>query len=155
VLPYHSSSIKLANDFKQFFIQKIYIIVNSFQCNSNTAEFFSIPDFPIQSMNILAPVTTEKISTYVSKMNKTYCSNDSFDITNFKPEQLRSVASYLCEIVNSSFRSEKFPECEKFAYVRPMIKKDSDPDLLKSYRPLYNTSFFYKNYWNTHAFSNY
>ena len=144
VLPYHSSSIKLANDFKQFFIQKIDIIVNSFQYNSNATEFFSIPDFPIQSMNILAPVTIEKISTYVSKMNKTYCSNDSFDITTFKPEQMRSVASYLCEIVNSSFRSGKFPECEKIAYIRPMIKKDNDPDLLKSYRPLYNTSFLSK-----------
>ena len=49
VIYYHSSSIKIANDFKQFFIQKIDIIVNNFQYNSNANEFFSIPDFPIQS----------------------------------------------------------------------------------------------------------
>ena len=70
--------------------------------------------------------------------------NDSFDISKFKPEQLQKLSFHFCEIINSSFKNGTFPECEKMAYVRPMIKKDCDPDLMKSYRPLYNTSFLSK-----------
>ena len=144
ILPSHTSSIDLANDFKQFFIQKIDTILHSFQSTNSPSETIEIPDLPISPLNILAPVTVENVCSYVSKMNKTYCFNDTFDISLFEPEQIQKLALYFCEIINNSFGSGIFPECEKMAYVRPMIKKDSDQDLMKSYRPLYNTSFLSK-----------
>ena len=128
VLPCHSSSLQLANDFKQFFIEKIDTIFNSFQDDNNSADNFTIPDFPIQSMNILSPVTTHEVLKYMGRMNKTFCSNDSFDIRKFESSQLKPLATYLCDIVNCSFKNGIFPECEKMAYVRPMVKKDNDSD---------------------------
>ena len=78
-------------------------------------------------------------------MNKTFCNNDPFDIRSFESDKINeSLATYLCNIVNSSFIEGKFPETEKFACVRPKIKGCGDPDELSSYRPLYNTSVLSK-----------
>ena len=77
-------------------------------------------------------------------MNETFCRNDAFDIKTFDSEQLEKIAEYFCDLVNCSFKSGVFPECEKIAFVRPMLKKESDPDVLNSYRPVYNTSFLFK-----------
>ena len=77
-------------------------------------------------------------------MNKTFCRNDAFDIKTFNSDQLEKIAEYYCDLVNYSFKSGIFPECENNTFVRPIIKIDSDPDFLISYRRLYNTSFLSK-----------
>ena len=144
ILPSGKLSLPLANDFKNFFIDKIDEIMRGFDNCNNAEVIFSIPDFPLNTMYVLAPVTIEQIFTFIKKMNKTFCRNDAFDIKTFDSEQLEKIAEYFCDLVNCSFKSGVFPECEKLAFVRPMLKKDSDPDILTSYRPLYNTSFLSK-----------
>ena len=90
-------------------------------------------------MYVLAPVTIEQTFTFIKKNNKTVSRNDAFDMKTFDSEQLEKLAEYYCDLVNCSFKFGIFPECEKIAFVRPMFKKDSDPDILTSYRLFYNT----------------
>ena len=77
-------------------------------------------------------------------MNEIFCRNDAFDIKTFVSEQLEKKAEYYCDLVYCSFKSGIFPECENIAFLSPMLKKDSDQDIINSYRPLYNTSFLPK-----------
>ena len=77
-------------------------------------------------------------------MNKKFCRDIAFDIKTFDPEQLKKRAESYCDFVNCCFKSGIFPECEKKAFIRPMVKKDSDIDYLNSHQPLSNTSFLSK-----------
>ena len=140
-LPSHSSIYDLANKFKDFFTEKIDKIIDSFPNSINNNDHF-LPDFPVRCLNRFSPVSPEETLILLNSMNKTYCKNDSvnmrlvdFDI---------NLAGYLSEIVNHSFYTGEFPVKEKFAYINPLAKKGNDPDLLSSYRPIYNTSFLSK-----------
>ena len=79
----------------------------------NSEDIFSIPDFPPETMYVLAPVTIKLIFSFIKEMNKTFCQNDAFDIKTFDSEQLEKHAEYYCDLVKCSFESRIFPECEK------------------------------------------
>ena len=57
------------------------------KCN-NSDDIFSIPDFPLNTMYVLAPVTIEQVFTFIKQMIKTFCRNDAFYIKTFDSEQL-------------------------------------------------------------------
>ena len=69
----------------------------------NSEDIFSIPDFPPNTMYVLAHVTVEQIFTFIKKINKTFCRNDAFDLKTFDSEQLEKLAEYYCDLVNCSF----------------------------------------------------
>ena len=54
------------------------------------------------------------------------------------------ITTIFTDIVNSSFSTGVFPDSEKYAVVKPLLKAGKDRDELSSYRPLYNTSFLSK-----------
>ena len=105
--------VPLANDFKIFFIDIIDEILRGFHSCHKSEDIFSIPDFPLNSMYVLAHVTIEQIFTFFKKMNKTFCRNDAFDIKTLDSDQLKKKAEYYCDLVNYLFKSGIFPECEK------------------------------------------
>ena len=80
------------------------------------------------------------MSAFIKKIDKIFCRNDANYIKSFVPEQIVKLAEYYCNLVNC-FNFGTFPECVKVSFVRPIVKKYSDPDILKSYWLLYNTSF--------------
>ena len=47
-------------------------------------------------------------------------------------------------MANCSFSTGVFPDSEKYAVVKPLLKAGKDRDEFSSYRPLYNTSFLSK-----------
>ncbi|PIK39502.1 hypothetical protein BSL78_23656 [Apostichopus japonicus] len=52
---------------------------------------------------------------------------------------------YITNIVNTSLSSSCFPESQKIAYVRPLLKKAGlDREILKNYRPVSNLKFLGK-----------
>ena len=63
------------------------------------------------------------IDFIVYKMNKILCRNNAFDIRTFNSERLEKQAEDYFNVVNCSFESETFPECEKTAFVWGMLKK--------------------------------
>ena len=58
-------------------------------CHISEGFFFSITDFPLKNMYVLAPVTIEKIFTSIKKINKTFCRNGAFDTKTFNADQLK------------------------------------------------------------------
>ena len=140
-LPSHDSKQILATQFKNFFIEKIDVIVAAF---GDTAPSNLIPDLPVIPVFIFTPISPEIALDLIKNMNKTYCQNDPFDINLMKQDDLEFLSSYFADIANLSFISGEFPESEKYAYISPCIKKCSDPDDFSSYRPLYKTSFLSK-----------
>ena len=84
IIPSGKLPLPLANDFKFFFfIDNIDKIMRGFQNCQNLKIIFSIPDFPLNTMYVLAPVSVRQIFTFMKKMNKTFCRNDVFDIKTF------------------------------------------------------------------------
>ena len=143
-LPRYSSKQVLADDFQKFFVDKIDNIVASFGTNS-VSNFFLYPDFPIKALKCFLPITPEKTLNIMRSMNKTYSNNDTMSIKKVDMDNDgHNFAIILSEIINSSFHDGIFPNQEKFAFIRPLVKKGLDPDLLSSYRPIYNTSFLSK-----------
>ena len=59
---------------------------------NNSEDIFSNPDFPLNTMYVLAPVTIEQIFTFIKKMNKSFSRNIAFDIKPFDSEQLGKLA---------------------------------------------------------------
>ena len=81
----------------------------------------------------------------VRTVNKTNCANDPFNIRKMSSEIVSDpITTIFTNIVNSSFSTGVFPDSEKYAVVRPLLKAGKDRDELSSYRPLYNTSFLSK-----------
>ena len=134
----------LANNFKNFFVQKIEKINSSFSENipSNMSH---LPDFPLIGLNQLTPVDKSEIKTILLNLNKTNCTIDPYDLKKIAlDEVLDSVSSVFTTIINAVFESGIFPQSEKSAIVRPLLKGNKDQDELGSYRPLYNTSILSK-----------
>jgi len=145
ILPQCHSDEVLANRFRDFFLKKIDDITSSFDPNFSGKKFSLIPDYPLRKFESFDSVCINEIYKILRKTNKTFCDNDPFDLKIFDFEEVSGpLASYFCAIVNSSFGSGIFPESEKFSLVRPLLKGQSDPEILSSYRPLYNTSFLSK-----------
>ena len=141
-LPSHDSKSVLSNQFKDFFTDKINKIVDAFD---NTVSLpHLIPDIPLQPLSNFKPITPEVALGFISKMNKTFCNNDPFDIKKIDDENLKFISHYFADIANLSFFSGEFPETEKYAFITPLLKKGGDPDNLSAYRPLYKTSFLSK-----------
>ena len=145
VLPQGHSEIVLANEFKNFFLNKIEDIRANFEMNFVESPFSLIPDFPLNPFDTFARVSLPDMITLIKKGKKTFCDNDPFDMRLFDFDEIcEPLAQYFCEIVNNSFDSGSFPASEKFAVVRPLIKGKNDPDQLSSYRPLYTHHFYQK-----------
>ena len=88
ILPSGKLSLPLANDFMNFFIDKIDKIMRDFKKWHNSEDIFSIADFSLKTMYVLAPVTIEQILTFTKKINKNSCRHDAFDIKTFHSNQL-------------------------------------------------------------------
>ena len=143
-LPDYITKSQLLNDFKDFFISKVESIMNSFQPIHDVPKSM-LPDYPVKRICNFSPVSAEKKSNYLSKMNKTFCLNDPIDIRMIDFGIAGGkMNEALCEIVNLSFQSGIFPISEKFSYIRPLLKANKNPNEFSSYRPLYNTSFVSK-----------
>ena len=87
--------------------------MRGFQNCQKSEDIFSIQDFPLKTMYVIAPVTIEQIITFIKKMNKTFCRNDTFDMKTFDSEQFEKLAECYCDLFTCSFESEIFPRCEK------------------------------------------
>ena len=76
-------------------------------------------------------------------MSETFCRNDAFDIKTFDSEQLETLAEHYCGLVNCSFKSGIFPECEKSAFDPAMPKKRQRFRYFKFKSALVQYIFFY------------
>ena len=143
VLPVSCGDVNLANNFKNFFINKIADINASFvNFNIRCDTFVGAQDIFLNDFMFL---TLDDVQRIFRNLKKTNCYNDPYDIgkVNFNDISIY-LASIFAQIANKSFLNGIFPDSEKYAIVRPLIKGNKDPDCFSSYRPLYNTSYLSK-----------
>ena len=139
-LPSSSSDDVLANEFADFFLNKILTIRDTFkdippyQCDTNE----EIPKF-----TAFATYTESDIKKLIGSMKTKSCELDMIP-TKLLKEHIDVFAPVVTRLVNLSLTMGRFPEEWKCAIVRPLLKKLGMELVHKSYRPVLNLSFLSK-----------
>ena len=144
VLPSHTSSKALADDFSNFFHKKIETIRNEFDINGVQTLDDTIL-VPVQSsLDALQSLTEAEVLKIVKASSSASCTLDPIP-TYLVKECLSELITPITNIVNLSLTTGIFPSKMKAALVRPLIKKPSlDADELRNYRPVSNLAFISK-----------
>ena len=82
-----------------------------------------------------------KLIHLTHNIGKEIIANNAFDVKVFDPEQLKNYLNTTVTLCNRSFNPEISLKVKKNVVMKPMIKKDCDPDILNSYRLSPNASF--------------
>ena len=141
-LPQHDDAVNLANQFNNFYCDKIQQIrqkvpITSFCRKKYFSLFNGVP------LIIFRPTTVEELS----KILKTSGIKTSFHDTlpaHILKQVIESLLPYFCKIVNKSL-SNGSVEGLKESIVNPLLKKaGADPEILKNYRPVSDLLFLSK-----------
>jgi len=143
-LPSSDDVVTLANDFSNFFIDKVSRIQSSIPSNNMHSAFLTTPYQISTPMTHFIPVTQEAIMKIIASSPNKQC-----DLDPMPTHLLKLVASELCsaisQIINCSLETGTFPSAFKTALVSPLLKKSSlDPECYNNYRPVSNLSFISK-----------
>ena len=145
--PSVASDAQLASDFIKFFTNKIANIRQELDQVSQRNEF-SVEFQPHYALNnILSSfqsVEVEMVESYVRSLNKTYCLLDPLNISKLFSVYSHTI-KFITAIVNKCFSEGCFPQSEKHALIRPLLKKPGlDVENKSNYRPVSNLSFLSK-----------
>ena len=133
----------LANMFLDFFDQKIKSIVENF--GSDILRAPSIMPIPDNKLLSFRRVSVEEVRATVQKVNMTYCDSDPLPISDISQcEKFGEILRIFTLIINCSLINNTFPDSEKLAVIKPIIKGKSDVQCLSSYRPVSNLTFLSK-----------
>lgn len=144
VLPDGYSDTELANKFVGFFDGKIHGIIASFN-DSSTNDFATQLPTPIKSLTAFQPVTRGVLKRILSKTKRTYCASDPLPFDEIIHAcDIDLLISIMCDLVNICLATCTFPDIEKRAIVKPIVKSKLDPQSLCSFRPVSNLSFMSK-----------
>ena len=143
-LPKNDSSSQLAQDFSDFFINKIEKIRTDISSEPNPVENYKeIPKLD-KSLDKLAPTTPEEIKKIIQESPCKSCELDPIPTWLLKA-CIDELLPALTNIINSSLDQAYVPSEFKRSHIRPLLKKpDLDQDELKNYRPVSNLPFVSK-----------
>ncbi len=143
-LPDHDSLLQLANDFGNFFVNKIETIrQNIDSINTNT-----IPDADLSTdcatkFSSFKPLTEAEVRNLVMQSKPTTCDLDPIPSSLLKT-CIDIVLPVLTKMVNLSLETGTVPESWKLALVIPLIKQLGLQLVLPNYRPVSNLPFIAK-----------
>jgi len=145
VLPSRESTLTLANEFADFFTEKIARIrMNLGDRPSPSMSVLDEPVFDGRPLGKFKPVTQDEAAKIVKNSPSKHCTLDSLPTWLLK-SCLADLIPVLTDIINKSLESGIFPDCYKHAIVKPLLKKPSlDPECLQNYRPVSNLHFVSK-----------
>ena len=142
-LPDSDSDKELANNFADFFINKIKVIRN--QLNEYPKFDLSVNSKPISTMlNKFEPMLAEDITLIIKSMVRKSCELDVVTTTLLK-DILPHIIDTLLKIINASLEQGVFAEKWKVAIGRPLLKKLGLDLILNNYRPVLNLLFCQKS----------
>ena len=142
-LPDGYSDEELANMFLNFFESKVENMVANFARHTQYDLLLRVNT--VARLSAFRIVDFTVIKSIVSRVKRTYCENDPFPLSDFVGcELFDDLIRVYFEIVNLSILSKMFPESEKYATLKPVLKGSLDPQSLTSYRPISNLSFLSK-----------
>ena len=141
-LPPHSNEVHLADEFNQFFDQKIKMIRSKLDSSPRT----STTDTDVNLRNKLCQfkaLSEPEIKKLIINMPVKHCQLDPIP-TWLLLECINEFVPIITKIVNLSLTQGEMPHELKHALVKPLLKK-TDLDLVKkNYRPVSNLSFLSK-----------
>ena len=143
LLPEGFSDEELATMFSDFFENKIENLIVGFV---DEALFDLHPVVNQQNkLTCFNTVTLSNIRSIVGRVKRTYCRSDPFPISDvIECADIDNLLQVYLVIVNLSILARTFPESEKHAILKPVLKGSLDPQSLSSYRPISNLSFVSK-----------
>ena len=131
---------QLANDFANFFLNKILTIRENFK-NLPTPDLHEKPHVP--NFTCFAPLSQETVRGLILSMKTKSCELDPIP-THVLKEILPIMLPAITKIVNLSLINGEFPPQWKNAIVRPLLKKAGAELTYKNYRPVSNLQFISK-----------
>ena len=145
-LPSHTDPTTLADDFNQFFLNKVSDIRSSLPSSTlpNHAEFNSSnTDTPSFQLSSFAPTTTDELRSITKRHGIKTSSNDPLPAF-LLDENFELFLPHLRNLVNLSLSTCSFDGLKE-AHVVPILKSlQLDNESLKSYRPVSLLSFVSK-----------
>ena len=150
ILPSHNDATGLANDFGQFFCQKIIHIRSSFDTNlvcetvlqslcCDPAELST----HISLWSEFKSLSEKDVQELINCSKKKSCVLDSIP-TSLLIDCLDVMLPVITKIINTSLQSGYFPDLWKNAVVNPLLKKAGLDPVFKNYRPVSNLQFISK-----------
>ena len=145
VLPDGYSDLELANMFVEYYQEKTENIITSFNAALQGPALDMPVPMPTMKLSKFHRVDKEIMKAIVQKVKPTHCENDPLPISDISGcTNFGNYLDILTDIVNTSIENNIFPESEKAAIVRPIIKGKLDPQCLSSYRPVSNLTYLSK-----------
>ena len=144
-LPTHTCEKELANNFGNYFSQKIEKIRTDFTPQNR----YIITEDPSEStlppeMRSFKEMTEDEIEKVITSGNSKSCTLDPLP-TSLLKEVLPTLLPTIHTIVNRSLTENLMPAPLKNAIVKPLIKKSSlDKENMKNFRPVSNLSYIGK-----------
>ena len=118
-MPSSTGDTKLANDFADYFIEKIQKIWDDLDANP---KFKSKRNSTITPLKIFEPTTADKVTTIIKGMKTKSCKLD-FLPTSLLKKALPYVINTIPNIMNVSLEQGVFPDSWKTAIIRLLLKK--------------------------------
>ncbi len=135
-LPEHQSCRDLANQFSQYFVNKILNIRANLPVIKLNQDMFDVAP----SLCSFHPVTLSEVESVIMKSPNKSCELDPLP-THF----VKKILPAIVHIVNASIESGVIPQVLKTAVIRPTLKKPNlDKESIQNYRPISNLSFLSK-----------
>ena len=141
-LPESPSLQQLANDFGDFFCQKIELIRNSFD-DVIQPEDTDCTASQVPKLSEFEPVTEEDIRKIITLAPTKSCDIDPLP-TKLLKECLEELCPVITKIINLSLSMGIFPTQFKSAILTPLLKKLGLELIFKNYRPVSNLAFISK-----------
>ena len=142
VLPSHTDSLKLANEFNDYYIEKIENIRKTIPLNNENIENIQ-KTFEGIEMNSLEPVTEEEVKGIIAEYGIKTSMEDPIPADVLK-SIIDQALPCLTKLINKSLTGGSM-EGVKQSVINPLLKKSGlDFDTKNNYRPVNNLVFFSK-----------
>ena len=138
-LPECDSKEELANQFANFFIEKIQTIRDKL----DDLPVYDLKDSSPPKLSSLEPLTNEEVRQIMKEMPAKYCDLDAVP-TSILKEALDLLLPTLVKLVNLSLVEGEFTQQWKTALVKPLLKKVGMELTNTSYHPVSNLPFLSK-----------
>ena len=139
-MPDNTGDEKLANDFADYFIQKIQKIWDKLD---DYLKFKPRRNSTITPLNNFEPTTADEVTNIIKGMKTKFCELDFLPTLVLK-RALPYVIDTITSIMNVSLKQEVFPDSWKIAIIRPLLKKLGLDMIASNYRPVSNLPFLSK-----------
>ena len=139
-MPNNTGDKKLANNFADYFIEKIQKIWDDLDGNP---KFKPKRNSNITPLKIFEPTTADEVTTIIKEMKTKSCKLDFLPMSLLKkalPYEINTITN----IMNVFLEQGVFPDSWKTAIIRPLLKKLGLELITSNYRPVSNLPFLPK-----------